>query len=78
MMTNLEVKLAAYGVLLDILMRQIAQSNPEVIRGVIWSGMSVKDHKPPKDASESVIQDGKRINEALLEAVTKLRKDTGL
>lgn len=78
MMTNLEVRLAAYGVLLDTLLRQLARTNPDVVRGVIDSAMSTSQHKPPKNATSDVIHDAKRINDSLIQAIEKLRRDTGL
>ena len=78
MMTNLEVRLAAYGVLLDTLLRQLAQTNPDVVQSVIDSAINTSQHKPPKGASDDVVYDAKRINDSLVQAIEKLKLDTGL
>ena len=77
-MTDLEVKLAAYGMMLDILLREIAKSDPELMNRFINTATEVAGKSPLKNLNVLISRDARRINKSLKEAVDKIKKDTDL
>lgn len=77
-MTNLEVRVAAYGILLHCLTTTLARSHPGLVRETLNRAQKASEKPRPDELDDAVANDGERVKAELTKVIDEIRLNAGL